>query len=216
MSNDLSFPSPERFGLSSFADILPKRGPITGEDPGSFTGFHEGMIRALTPFTPYECVIAENLISIEWELIQHRRMRDVSLRAIIQEAVRDAVLVRKQALHFEQLDAAWAEHVEQGGTEDDWVQPFYFHKDAAVKLAGDFALRSVSSDPDVQAAVHAEIVEMGLDPVKFMSDAYLEWNSAAATHDAKIQGLERRRREVKRDYDALQKARPLDGEIIEG
>lgn len=28
-------------------------------------------MRALVPFTPKECVIAEKLIAIEWELLQH-------------------------------------------------------------------------------------------------------------------------------------------------
>ena len=43
MSNDLSPPSPDRFGLVSFSELLPPRDPIIGEDPGSFDGFHEGI-----------------------------------------------------------------------------------------------------------------------------------------------------------------------------
>jgi hypothetical protein len=36
-----------------------------------------------------------------------------------------------------------------------------------------------------------------------------------ARHDDKYQELERRRRDVKRDFDALQKARPIDAKIVE-
>ena len=55
MSNDLSPPSPDRFGLVSFSELLPPRDPIIGEDPGSFDGFHEGMMASLTPITPSFC-----------------------------------------------------------------------------------------------------------------------------------------------------------------
>jgi len=34
-------------------------------------------------------------------------------------------------------------------------------------------------------------------------------------HEDKLQELERRRREVKRDFDGLQKARPIEVEAIE-
>lgn len=215
MSSHLSPPDPARFGLVSFADMLPGRDPIIGEAPGSFARFHEGMMRALTPFTPYECVIAENLIAIEWELLQRRHMRDASLRAIIREEVGQAVMARERALHEERLDAAWHEHVQQGGDAEDWTPSFRFDTDAAEALANELAARSVSPDPDIQAAVHAEIVDMGLDPVALMSAAYLKSYSPALRHDVGIKELECRRREVKRDYDALQKARPLEGEIID-
>ena len=86
MPKNLTLPDPTRFGLERFADLLPARDHITGEDPGSFDGFHEGLMQSLAPLTPYEGVIAENLIAIEWELVQHRRMRDVGLRAIIERS----------------------------------------------------------------------------------------------------------------------------------
>jgi len=38
--------------------------------------FHAGLTQSLAPATPYEAVLAESLISIEWELLQHRRMHE--------------------------------------------------------------------------------------------------------------------------------------------
>ena len=49
-----------------------------------------------------------------------------------------------------------------------------------------------------------------------MGEAYAHAESQADWHDAKIQDLERRRREVKGDYDRLQKTRPIEAEVIEG
>ena len=56
---------------------------------------------------------------------------------------------------------------------------------------------------------------MGLQPIELMSEAYLNWQGPVPKHDEKIRELERRRREVKRDYDALQKARSVEADIPE-
>ena len=54
---------PTRFDLKSFADLLPKRLPLVGEDPDSFDGFRAGMMQSLLPATPYESVMAAALIN---------------------------------------------------------------------------------------------------------------------------------------------------------
>ncbi len=146
MSNDLTPPDPTRFGLTSFADLLPARDHIVGEDPGSFDGFHDGMMRSLIPSTPYECVVAENLIAIEWKLVQHRRMRDVGLRQSIRENIQAAVINRQESHCDSRLDTAWDAHVAVGGSEDDWKPPFDFDQDAAVAEGEDLAKRAVSKD----------------------------------------------------------------------
>ena len=61
MTTDLTPPDPARFSLTSFADLPPSRAPIIGEDPGSFEGFHAGMMQSLLPVTPYESVHAAKL-----------------------------------------------------------------------------------------------------------------------------------------------------------
>ena len=94
MTKDILRVEPARFDLASFADLLPAREHIPGEDPGSFQGFHEGMMRSLVPMTPYEGVIAENLISIEWELLQHQRMREACLRGLISAAISEAAVAK--------------------------------------------------------------------------------------------------------------------------
>ena len=94
MASDITRTDPKRFGLESFADILPSRDPIVGEDPGSFDCFREALHRSLSPMTPYEYVVAENLIAIEWELIQRRRMREASLREHVRSAIRNAIIAQ--------------------------------------------------------------------------------------------------------------------------
>lgn len=217
MQNHLSLQSPDRFGLSSFADLLPKRPPMICEDPGSFEGFRDGMMQSLTPFTPYECVIAENLVAIEWDLLQHRRMRDASIRASVREALIEAVIKIEQDKHEAALDDAWAEYVEDGGDEEaDWKEPFAFDEDAAREAADALAARATSPDPELRSRAYNEILELGLSTDDLIVEAHRGLYSEAERHDKKTQDLERRRRDVKKDYDALQRTRPIYAEVIDG
>lgn len=214
MPQDLPIPSPTAFGLDSFADLLPVRDPIPGEDPGSFQTFHAAMMASLGPATPYECVIAENLIAIEWELAQHRRMRDAGLRDIIRRSISEAVVCQKDAEHDAALDAAWERHEEAGGDEDDW-EPKRFDRDAAEAAGEDLAVRAMSRESDAQATAYDEVRALGMDPVEIMGEAYRSFDISVKHHEVKLRELEGRRREVKRDFDALQRARPVEATVIE-
>ncbi len=49
-----------------------------------------------------------------------------------------------------------------------------------------------------------------------MGEAYRSYDRSIINHDRKLPDLERRRREVKRDLDMLQRARPVEAEVIKG
>lgn len=172
-------------------------------------------MQSLVPLTPYEGVIAENLISIEWELLLHQRMRDACLRSLIRVAISEAVVAKYKDDHEVALDEAWERHIEDGGNEDDWEEPSF--DTAAAKDAGeDLAARATSRDPVAQAKAHADITALGMAPLDLMGEAYRSRDGAITRHDIKYKELEHRRRDVKRDFDALQKTRPLEVEVIEG
>jgi hypothetical protein len=204
MSKVVAKPDPAKFSLASFADLLSTRGVIVGEEPGSFDSFHEGMMRSLMPATPYEWVISENLIAIEWELLQHQRMRNANLRQITHEAISRAVVAHRQDAH----DTA-------GGAEFETARVALFDKEAAEVEGEDLANRAISSDLKIQAVAYAEITGLGMDPLQVMSEAYRSSDLRVAHHHLEIQQLERRRREVKREFDALQRVRPLDAQVID-
>lgn len=216
MSKKLTLPDPGRFNLASFAEILPQRDPIIGEDPGSYETFHQGLMQSLAPTTPYECVIAENLIAIEWELLQRRHMREAAIRRHAHVAVTTAAGRQLLAAYQGEVDEKWESHEAAGGTEDDWEETDNFDEDTAWEAGDDLAERSVSTDTKIRSAAWEEIQNLGLDPVEVMSEAYTSREGEIQKHDAKVQELERRRREVRRDFDALQKTRPLEGTVIEG
>ena len=216
MPNDLTTPDPKRFDLTSFADMLPARDHMVGEVPGTFDGFRAGLMQSLAPLTPYECVLAENLISIEWELVQHRHMRDVGLRQRICNAIKDAFVSKQKFFFQREINRLWDEHVAAGGSEDDWQAPIRFDHVAAGIAGVELASRAISKNLNEQELAYAEIADLGLEPVEIMSEAYQSHDRSITEHDQKLPELERRRREVKRDFDMLQRSRPIEAEIIEG
>lgn len=172
------------------------------------------MIAMLAPATPYEHVIAEELVDISWELLQHRRMRDTCIRREIHDRICAAVVAQREAAHEAAHEAAIEEalekHAEAGGSDRDWEEPADFDRDAAARAAKAFAERAMSGDPKVRAKAEKEIAALGLKPVELMSLAYTAENVSLIQHQRQIEDLERRRRELKRDFDVLQKARSSD------
>ena len=205
----LAHPEPARFGLASFMDLMPGKEPLPGQATSAFAPFKEGLLQALAPATPYEAVIAENLIALEWELMQHRRMRDRVLAGEVAEKIVEAYLHARHARHEEELDAEWDAWIAAGKDEDDF-QDRPFDPGAACEEGKALAARAVARDPEIVAAAEAEIAALGMDVLALLAEIYVGMSNASRFHDKKIAELEGRRREVKRDLDALQAARPVD------
>lgn len=91
-----------------------------------------------------------------------------------------------------------------------------FDEYAAEELGDDLARRVLDPDEKVRSKADKELIELGLSPLEIMGEAYRSHDRSVTHHDDKIQELERRRRLVKADLDALQKARPADVQVIEG
>lgn len=215
MANHLAKPNPADFGFTTFASLIGKRDPIPGEADLPFDVFHDQLVSALKPRTAYEAVIVESLIAIEWELLQHRRMRDVTLRSMTRDAICAAVVDREDAAWEENSDAEYEAWINAGNAEADFEHG-EFDQEAAEELGDDLAHRIVDADADVRSKADQELVELGLSALQIMGNAYRSHDRGVTHHDDKIQELERRRRLVKADLDALQKARPVDVEVIEG
>lgn len=204
MTEISSVPSPEPYGLVSFADVLLSRDPIIGEAPGAFEFFHAEMLKVFRPKHPYACVLVENLIDIEWEIVQQRHMRDASLRQVIYTLIRDALFKLRQLEHENEEHRLREEHLEAGGSEYSF-QPTDFDSDGAQLFGHYLAERAMSRDRAVRDAALAELVKLGLKPIDVMSEAHAGGSPKVVHHDSKARSLEDRRREVKRDFEAAQK-----------
>lgn len=211
MATAVTRPDPGRFNMETFSELLFQRETVIGEAPVAYATFHGGLMQSLVPTSPYECVVAEKLIALEWELTQHRTMRNACLRHSAVDAVMHAVV------SF--IEENWKSGANNKGGAITKAkargQKPTFDMQAATAEGADLAKRATSADEDVRNAACSEITAMGMDPLEVMSAAYRSSGTGVTFHGAEIQDLEKRSREVKREYDALQKARLLEPPVVD-
>jgi hypothetical protein len=215
MSSQLTPPDPRQYGLASFAELLGAREPIIGETTMPFAPFHDGLHAFLNPATAYEAVIAEDLIDIEWQLYQQRRMRDAILRDEIRKAIVEAVVNREQnTFRSESYDArrAWKE---AGNKEEDFAFD-EFDRAAAREMGEALASRLVDESKEFSSEAEQELTALGLDAVTLMAEIYQKHSYQLEQFNDRIEDLERRRRQVRADLDALQAVRSRQPQVIDG
>ena len=139
-----------------------------------------------------------------------QRRHDARARQILEEKQREAWEAGEDEESWKKFLQSRRSAAEQPADEAAEKPAGETIEEAAEKKAKDLAARAVSLDPDEWARAQRELAAMGLSPLDFMSDADCNKDGSARRHDEKIKELERRRRELKRDYDALQKLRPVE------
>ena len=214
MTNELSPLDPERFGLSSFADLLSPGGPLFGEDWDAFETLRDGLYASLAPITAYEATMTESLIAIEWELVERRKMRRDSLQEHVKQMIVAAHLKSAKAIFAEQENDALEAHIEAGGSAQNWRYGYYLDEDIERDEGRDLAERALSKNSKERNEALKEIDELDIDFELALGTAYTYQHGSAVAHEEAVKDLEKRRREVMRDYEALQRMRPIDVEVV--
>ena len=80
MSKKLPKTSPDRAHAEVLQHFLPTQ-LLPDEDPETHAALRDAILLDLMPGTPYERILAEQLVTLEWEALRHRRMRDSLLLA---------------------------------------------------------------------------------------------------------------------------------------
>ncbi len=71
--------------------LIPPLRLLPDEDENSFEALREALLRDLSPSAPYEHVLAEDLVTIEWEAVRYRKRRDDLLVASARDLAATAV-----------------------------------------------------------------------------------------------------------------------------
>ncbi|MBF9057970.1 hypothetical protein HKCCSP123_02125 [Rhodobacterales bacterium HKCCSP123] len=207
-------PDPRDFDLASFGEMLWRRIALPSEEPGSFEIFREEMTRDLLPMTPYEAVIVESLIRTEWTIREHGHMRDTALRAGILDAARNLLVSARKKEHDaaakEAFDSQYDGLDEHGKA---WEEPELFDAGAAQSEGEALARRLGSADPARLDEADRVLAGLGTSRMELLVAV---WNRLAATlarHDEAIRDNERRRRELLKDLEQLQRRRPIEGSL---
>lgn len=204
-------------GMYSFAELVAKRPAIFGEDPGGYQMFHASLINTLAPQDSYELVLADELIQLCWQINQTRHLETTHMRRNIREQIYSAVTDSLTDTYDAQWDAEWDAHLEAGGSEHTFTPSIKRAPDEWAERAEVLSERATSLVTDTAKQAHTELSAMGIDASTTTYSAFFE---PGTTHrldrlEERQRTLERRRRELQRDYERLQGRRPIEANAVE-
>jgi hypothetical protein len=161
---------------------------LPGEDQREYDELREALLYDLRPSTPYERIIAEQLLGLEWEARRHRRLRDALVYSEFRTRLRGAFQMAARQGGF----ATW----EYDG-----------ERHARLFLAGE----------DNREKSLKDLTEIYTTPTELLAKAYQSVGLSLEPHERKITEIEVRRRRLREDYErltALRKAPIEDAEIV--
>ena len=174
---------------SDLLDLIPKLKPMPGEDQNAMADLRKALLLDLSPSAPYERALAEQLVTLEFEMDRHRRMRDA---LILSE-------IREKATKF----------LHDAGSES-W-SPFK-PSNAAKQFGSDL----VSGDPARQSKALEKLGKLEIPADEVLAKAYETVARSVAIHEHHIAEAEQRRRKLRDDYDKLKasKAKPVEEAVL--
>ena len=216
----LKRPNPEDYGLESFRDLLQDSQNIIGEEESAFETFCEGLRTSLMPMTAYEAALAENLIMLEWEILQLNRSIRSNLRQKIESKIKAAVINAARAKYRADMEAVKEEiYGRKSETErlcDDlyFIPPYDFDEKSVEAEAIELIASLASPDTTKKESARLRLKELNTSPEDIFAAQFAASGSFMETSD-RVAALEARRRKLKEDYDRLQRYRPIDGDYSE-
>lgn len=204
-------------GITNFAELVARRPAIFGEDPGSYEMFQAQLIQTLAPVDQYEYALAAEIVDISWEIIQARHVKTTQMRITLTDKIFKAVQDHCKEEYGKQFDAEWEAHEAAGGDEDSFEAKVKFDPGTWSEQADDLAERATTLDKVTATQAHAELVALGIDPSVILYEAYFDPSTRNKLDrlEERQKILERRRRELERDFRRLQDRRPIEGEATE-
>ena len=164
---------------------------LPDEDPQTYAALRDALLLDLIPGTPYERILAEQLVTLEWEALRHRRLRDSLLMAEF----------RDQSMG-----------VFKGG---EVGRIYGFPRDPDAK---GMAFDLVSTNKSRRTKAMQALEEAQITPSEILAKAYKALARALEPHERHIAELELRRRKLRDDYNRLKtsRAQPVDEAVIVG
>lgn len=161
---------------------------LPDEDPETHAALRDAILLDLTPGTPYKRILAEQLVTLEWEALRHRRMRDSLLLAEY----------RDQSM---------------GVFKEGEVGRVYSFQQT--KNAKEMAFDLVGTNKNKRTKAMQALEAAQITPSEILAKAYKELAGSLETHERHIAEIEVRRRKLRDDYDRLKTTRALPIEEAE-
>lgn len=166
-------------------DVLPD------EKADKFEYLRQALFQDLEPKSPYEQLLAEQMVALEWDAVRYRRLRDNLLKGEFRELSKGVFALGAIGRVNPKLE-----------TEKSKAQ----------------ALDLVAQDNDRRQSALNILADMEIQPSEIMAKACQQVAKDLEVFERQIAETETRRRKLRDDYDRLRGARTKhveDAEVIE-
>ena len=179
---------PKTSAKAAHAEVLQHFLPtqlLPDEDPETHAALRDAILLDLMPGTPYERILAEQLVTLEWEALRHRRMRDSLLLAEY----------RDQSV---------------GVFQEGKVGRIGSHR--RNERANEMAFDLVSTNKDLRTEAMQALEDAQITPSEIVAKAYSALEKDLQPHERHIAAIEGRRRKLRGDFERLKaaRARPIE------
>jgi N12 class adenine-specific DNA methylase len=197
----------------SVNDLLPERPAIIGEFSPAYEAFRVATLSDLAPVTQYEFLQAQQLVDLNWSILQLKASSDVELSTSMERNMGRLIDNKLEGNAESESRRQLNEYLEAGGDEDEFEDNVNWdgmdaHRDGIVE-------RLKASDLDLRGQAFVEANALGVDP-RLVLSAQLLKNVNYRRHIDKLPDLERRARLLSAEYREIQKARPIEVVSVSG
>jgi N12 class adenine-specific DNA methylase len=146
----------------SVNDLLPERPAIIGEFSPAYEAFRVATLSDLAPVTQYEFLQAQQLVDLNWSILQLKASSDVELSTSMERNMGRLIDNKLEGNAESESRRQLNEYLEAGGDEDEFEDNVNWdgmdaHRDGIVE-------RLKASDLDLRGQAFVEANALGVDP----------------------------------------------------
>lgn len=183
----------DSLGDNAFGHALRFKKQQPGEGKHSYVCHHASLMSSFMPKCSVEITLIETFIRIDWEIVKRRAAREEDLSELARERIRHHVIERFREKNSRPSDYGPG-HASGSTTRRSYWSRFadidHEAVEGEVERILDVILDMDSSDPTGR---DPDCTEVGLNPLRLMSDVMYEASDRIRSHDEAIMALEDQR-----------------------
>jgi len=197
----------------SINELLPERPAIIGEFSPAYEAFRVATLLDLAPVTQYEFLQAQQLVDLNWSILQLKASSDVELSMSMERNMGRLIDNKLEGNAESESRRQLNQYLEAGGDENEFEDNVDW--DGMDAQRDGIVERLKSTDPDLRGQAVVEANALGVD-LRLVLSAQLLNNVNYRRHIEKLPDLEKRARLFSAEYREIQKARPIEVVPVSG
>lgn len=197
----------------SINNLLLERPAIIGEFSPAYEAFRVATLSDLAPVTQYEFLQAQQLVDLNWSILQLKASSEVELSKSMERNMGRLIDNKLENNAESESRQQLNQYLEAGGDENEFEDNIDWDGMDAQRDGIVEGLKS--TDPDLCGQAVVEANALGVDP-RLVLSAQLLNNVNYRRHIEKLPDLEKRARLLSAEYREIQKARPIEVVPVSG